>query len=244
MRTADLEPRAHLWRSAALCLVRAIGSTQVSAGVERTCAVLGALTIAGCGSLTSFHTAETLPCGDWQVQAALGAGSYRDEPFDTRTPAAHAELSARVGLTDDTELGAKLYTLGAELSARHRLRRPAGARGLSLAAHTSFGGVRSRGEGSLPEMILVQARLGGLATWRSGPHLAWTLGAIGTGSLFVPAGGGHATGTLLGGVANLDWRFAARWHLLPELSLHRSLTGEVPVDGAVAMAGLAVAWDL
>lgn len=215
-----------------------------TAGLERTCAALGALTAAACGSLTSYHTAETLPCGAWQAQAALGAGSYRDQPFDTNTPTAHAELAARVGITDELELGAKLYTLGAEFSARHRLRRPAGMRGLSLAAHASLGGVRSRGEGSLPEMILGQARLGMLGTWRSSPHLAWTLGAIGTGSLYVPAGGGHATGTLLGSVANLDWRFAARWHLLPELSLHRSVTGEVPVDGSVVMAGLAVAWDL
>lgn len=215
-----------------------------TADLERPCAVLGALTIAACGSLTSYHTAETLPCGTWQVQAAIGAGSYRDEPFGTNTPTAHAELSARVGLTDDTELGAKLYTLGAELGARHRLRRRASARGMSLAVHASLGGVRSRGEGSLPEMILGQARLGMLATWRSSPRLAWTFGGIGTGSLFLPAGGGHATGTLLGGVANLDWRFAARWHLIPELSLHRSLAGDVPVDGSVAMAGLAVAWDL
>lgn len=200
--------------------------------------------LAACGSVTTYQTAETLPCGRWQVQAALAAGSYRDEPFDTRTPTAQVEVAAKVGLTDDLELGAKLYSLGAESSLRYRLLRPRDARGLSVAALAAVGGVRSRGEGSLPEMILTQARVGGLATWRTSGRVAWTLGALGTGSLFVPAGGGHATGLLLGGVANLDWRFATRWHLVPELSLHRTAMGEVPVDGAVAVAGVAVAWDL
>lgn len=213
----------------------------------RRAAALVLLTTAasGCGSLTSFHTAETLPCGRWQAQAALAAGRYRDEPFATQTPTAQLELAARVGLTDELELGGKLYTFGAEASLRYRvLRSPAPTRGRSLAIAASVGGVRSRGEGSLPEMILGQTRLGLLGTWRSSPRLAWTLGALGTGSLFVPAGGGHATGLLLGGVANLDWRFAARWHLVPELALHRALAGEVPVDGSVAVAGVAVAWDL
>lgn len=219
---------------------------ELSGAGGRAALALVAAALAACGSLTGYHTAETLPCGRWQAQAALTAGSYRDEPFATQTPTGQLELAAKVGLTDELELGGKLYTVGAEVSLKRRLLRPGPAltRGLSIAALASAGGVRTRGEGSLPEMILGQARLGALGTWRSSPRLAWTLGALGTGSLFVPAGGGHATGFLLGGVANLDWRFTARWHLIPELSLHRTLAGEVPVDGSVVMAGLAVAWDL
>lgn len=206
-----------------------------------------AVAAAGCGSVTSYHSAETLPRGRWHLQAALSAGAYKDTPQQSQTPSAQLELSARVGVASHTDLGVKLYTLGAEASARHRLFDGTAAgrrRGFAVALTAAAGGVRTSGQGSLPELDLLQARAGVFATFRRTSCLTFTVGAVTTGSLLVPAGGGHATGLLGGGVVNLDWQLSQRWHLVPELSIHRSLTGEVPVDGAVAQAGVALGFDL
>ena len=207
---------------------------------------LAGAALAACGTVTTYQSAETLPCGSWHLSAAVSGGQYKDEPQQTRTPSLTAELSGRVGLTDDTEVTLKLYTLGAQAGLRHRIfdgadggRRP----GWSLAVLAAVGGVRTSGQGSLPEMILAQASAGALATRRTSAHLSWTLGALATGSLFVPAGGGHATGWLAGAMLGADWRFAARWHLVPELSLHRTVAGEVPVDGSVGQLGLSIGRD-
>ncbi len=48
---------------------------------------------------------------------------------------------------------------------------------------------------------------------------------------------------MLGAFGGFDWRFGARWHLIPELTLHRSVAGDVPVDGTVGELGAAFARD-
>ena len=66
------------------------------------------------------------------------------------------------------------------------------------------------------------------------------MGPVVTAGLFVPAGGGHATGILIGGVASAERRFAGAWQVVPELSVHTTAAGDVPVDGAVLVVGAAV----
>ena len=57
---------------------------------------------------------------------------------------------------------------------------------------------------------------------------------------FAPWAGGHAEGLLLGGFANAAWRFGGCWQVVPELSLHVTAAGEVPVRGTVAQLGVAI----
>lgn len=197
------------------------------------------LALAACGTVTTYQSADTLPPGRWQGMAAAGVGSFDDRPQNTRTPTANAELGARYGVADDFDVGAKLYTFGAEASARWRL-----ARGTwSWALLGAIDGVRTNESPGLTEAWLAQLRLGAVATRRTSPRFGWNFGPVVTGSLFEPAGGGHATGVMLGAFAGFDWQFGERWHLVPELSLHRTLAGDVPVDGTVAMLGAAFARD-
>jgi len=193
-----------------------------------------ALALAGCGSVTSYQSADTLPRGHWQAMAALGTGVYSDTPQETRTPTATGELGVRVGIAGDTDVGLKLFALGIEASIRHRVLHTS-TWSLALLGATSYG--------KTDTMILGQARLGGVATRRYSPAFSLSTGLASTGSLFVPAGGGTATGVLVGAYGSLDWRFTARWHLVPELSLHRTVHGDVPVDGAVAQLGVAILRD-
>lgn len=200
-----------------------------------------ALALAGCGSYTTYQSAEPLPRGRWQGATALGAGAFADRPGDTRTPSLHVEVAARRGVGAGTDVGLKLYALGVEASVRHRLH--ATAAGWSVAALGALGGVRTTGRGSLPDALSGHARATAAVTRRTSPRRAWSFGPVVTASLYLPAAGGHATGLLAGAFGNLSWSFGGCWHLVPELSVHRTLHGDVPVDGAVVQAGVGVARD-
>jgi hypothetical protein len=193
----------------------------------------------GCGSLTTYQSADTLPPGQWQVMVAADTGVYRDDEQQTRTPTATGELGVRRGIAEHTDIGLKLYGVGIEASVRHRI-----ATGTwSWALLGAIGGVQLAERAAVSASALGQLRVGAVATQRRSPKLSWSIGPSVTGSLFVPAGGGHATGLLVGGFVGLDRRLGASWHFIPELSLHRTVAGDVPVQGAVAMLGAALAKD-
>jgi hypothetical protein len=107
----------------------------------------------------------------------------------------------------------------------------------------SLGGSITDETSATGEGGLTQLRLGAVATRRRSERWAWNLGGIATTSLWRPSGGGTAIGELIGGFAGVDWRFGTCWHLVPEVSLHITAAGDVPVDGAVLMFGTALARD-
>jgi hypothetical protein len=69
------------------------------------------------------------------------------------------------------------------------------------------------------------------------------MGPMTTFSLLRPAGGGTAGGALFGGFVGFDWKLGNKWHLVPELSLHFTVAGDVPVHGSVGMLGTALMRD-
>jgi hypothetical protein len=195
--------------------------------------------LAACGSLTTYQSADTLPRGRWQVMAALGAGAFNDTPQETKTPTVTFELAARRGIGEDTDVGLKLYTIGIETSIRHRVSHGT----WSWALLASLGGTITDEDSVTGEGGLTQLRLGAVATRRRTATWAWNVGPTMTYSLWRPSGGGIAGGGLVGAFAGFDWRFGGSWHLVPELSLHITAAGDVPVDGAVVLLGAALARD-
>jgi len=109
----------------------------------------------------------------------------------------------------------------------------------------ALGGVRTRQQLETTDAFTAHLRVAAAITRRLRPRFALTFGPALTGSLFVPAGGGSAAGLLLGAFGNAEWSFGetARWHLMPEISVHGSVAGDVPVEGAVVMGGLAFSRD-
>ncbi len=205
----------------------------------RTLAPSAALLLAACGSLTTYQSADTVPRGRWQGMLATGIGAFADRPQQTAIPTATFELAARRGIGDDTDLGVKLYTAGVEASIRHRLTRGT----WSWALLGAIGGARTHADSPTSDAVLTQLRLGAVATFRRSSTWAWNVGPTTAFSLWRPAGGGTAGGALVGAFAGFDWRFGARWHLIPELSLHVTAAGDVPVDGSVLLLGAGVARD-
>lgn len=198
-------------------------------------AALAALA-AGCGSLSTYRTAEPIGPGRWQVDVAADVGAFTDRAQDTRTPAAHLEVAVRRGLGADTDATVKLYVPGVELGVQRRLAR--GRWQWALAG--AIGGERTTAAAGTTDALTAHLRLTALATRRTSRAWAFTVGPVATGGLFVPAGGGHATGLLLGGFASAARRFARCWEVVPELSVHRTVAGEVPVAGGVLQLGAAI----
>jgi hypothetical protein len=193
--------------------------------------------VAGCGSFTTYQTAEPLPRGTWQGAVALGPGLFRDDPGESKLPTIHTELAARRGVGADTDVGFKLYLLGWEASVRHRFLATDG--GWSIAALFAVGGLRSKGDDNpMPDALEGHVRATTAFTRRTSNKWAWSFGPVATGSLFLPAAGGHATGVLAGAFGNVEWAFGRKWRLMPELSVHRTVSGDVPVDGVVVELGV------
>jgi hypothetical protein len=202
-------------------------------------ALVTCASLAACGSVTTYQSADVLPRGKWQGMIATSAGGLTDKPQEANTPTATFEIAARVGLGADTDVGLKLYTLGIETSVRHRLSEGR----WSWALLGSLGGVITNEDSPTGRAGLTQIRFGAVATKRRSPCLAWNMGPMTTFSILRPAGGGTASGALIGGFFGLDWRFGTKWHLIPEVSLHVTAAGEVPVSGTVGMIGTALSRD-
>jgi hypothetical protein len=211
---------------------------QTSSTSSMRIAVLSLL-LAACGSVTTYQSADTLPRGTWQAMVATGVGSFSDEPQETKVPTFTAELAVRRGIGEDTDVGFKLYTAGIEASIRHRIKRGV----WSWALLGSIGGMITNAESPVGEGGLTQLRVGSVATKRRSTNWAWNMGPTVALSLLRLSGGGTATGALFGGFFGFDWRFGNHWHLVPEVSLHVTAAGDVPVDGAVFLLGSAIARD-
>ncbi len=190
----------------------------------------------GCGSLTTYRTAEPIPRGRWQVDVAADVGVFADREQETRIPGGHVEVALRHGLGRATDATLKLYVPGVELGLQRRV-----ATGRwQWAIAVAVGGERTTSGAGTTDAIHGHLRLTALATRRTSPAWAFTVGPIATAGLFVPAGGGHATGLLLGGFASVARTFARCWQVIPELSLHVTAAGEVPVRGTVVQVGAAL----
>ncbi|MEZ4365233.1 MAG: hypothetical protein R2939_02960 [Kofleriaceae bacterium] len=201
---------------------------------------LASLAAAGCGTLTSYQSAEPVEPGRWRVAAALTGGGFADREQASRLPFAQAELEVRRGVAEDTDVGLKLYTVGAEVSGRHRLR--AGRWQWAMAG--AVGGIRNRDRALVTDGLLLHARATTIATRRTSARWAFSAAPTLTLSRYWFDGGGAASGLLLGATANAERRLGARWRLVPELGVHATVAGEVPLVGFVGHLGVGVAVDL
>lgn len=197
---------------------------------------LALLAVAGCGSLTTYRTAEPIARGRWQVDVAADVGVFADREQATKVPAGHVEVAVRRGLGHATDATLKVYAPGAELGVQRRI--ATGPWQWAVAA--AIGGEHTTSGAGTTDAISGHLRVTALATRRTSPAWAFTVGPVATAGVFVPAGGGHATGLLLGGFASAARTFGRCWMVIPELSLHVTAAGEVPVKGSILQLGAAV----
>ena len=199
-----------------------------------------ALGAAACGTFTSYQTAEPVAPGRWRLAGAITAGQFRDLEQASQTPTTQLELELRRGVHPRGDVGLKLYTVGAELSTRWRVSDGPWA----WALLGSLASVRNQDRALVADGLLAQARLGAVTTRRTSRRWAFSVGPSLTAARYWFDGGGRASGLLGGVTGNVSWSFSRRWHLIPEVGLHATLRGDVPVDGLVGYLGVGVGVDL
>jgi len=202
-------------------------------------ALAAALLLAGCPSVSTLHRADPVKPGRWELGAGVDGLLLRDVPQDTRAPSGQALVTARRGLFPDLDAGFRLYTAGLDASVRWRFFRGSTWR---VAVIPTLGSAKTAESQTTTEAWHLFAQLPVVFTrdlrrdWTlsCGPRLLW--------GLYYPEGGGHAQGTMLGAFVNVEYALSSRWTLVPELSLHRTIHGEVPVDGFVLHLGAGLLW--
>ncbi len=202
-------------------------------------ACVAALLFTGCPSVSTLHRADPVMPGRWELGAGVDGLLLRDLPQDTRSPSGQALVTARRGLFEDLDAGLRLYTVGLDASVRWRFYRGATWR---VAAIPTLGTAKTAESQTTTNAWHLFAQLPVVFTrdlnrdWSlsCGPRVVW--------GLYYPEGGGNAQGTMLGGFVNLEYALSPRWAIVPELSFHRTIHGEVPADGFVLHLGAGLLW--
>ncbi len=194
-----------------------------------------ACALAGCPSTSLFRTAEPVAKGQWQITLAAAGGGLSDRESGASSVTGIAELGVRRGLTDDVDVGVKLYTFGLAANATLRwLHR--GAWSASIAPELSI--ARTPRNATTTNALDLFAAVNAPVTWRASETWALTLGpSLGTGA-YMPEAGGVAGGFWLGAVANVEAHVSRRWWLVAEVNGYNVVVGDVPLRGGFITAGL------
>ena len=217
-------------------------------------AALPALALgAGCPSFTTMGSARTLPARHVQAWLAPGYTTLHDfqrdsgshEPVAIALP--NVEVGARLGVTDEVEVGGKLWLYGAELDGKFAILRPARpedgvavsvAPGVSHMRLDAGSGTTSASYTWIHLPVLVGFPLEGGSELTLGPRI----------SDLIVTGGGTTQGAIwVGGSVGLAWRLGPWFRLLPEVSMAYPVAGlgtptgtalDLKPRGAVTQVGL------
>lgn len=195
--------------------------------------------LTGCPSVSTLHRADPVKPGRWELGAGADGLILRDVPQDTRSPSGQALITARYGLLEDLDAGLRLYTFGLDASVRWRFFRGSTWR---VAAIPTLGSSKTAESGSTTNAWHLFAQLPVVFTRDLGPDWTLSCGPRLVWGLYYPETGGYAQGTMLGAFVNVEYAINARWAVVPELSFHRTVHGDVPVDGFVLALGAGLLW--
>lgn len=212
-------------------------------------AILGAALLGGCASFSTMSTARTVPRDTTQMWVAPEIVGMT---FDTGSPPERQsfsvpqfELGFRRGVTDDVELGAKLWLLGAALESKVQVvRAESQDSGIDVAIAPSVGwlGFNSGDGGGNFNVLTGYLSIPIGFNVPGGSQLVVTPKAIYQRYMASGDGGGSAGLMFLGGSLGYAWKLGTMY-VLPEISLMQPVinpsTSEViRYDGFVFQGGL------
>jgi hypothetical protein len=200
-----------------------------------TPAVLGA-----CAAMSTRQSADPVPAGSWQVSAGVDGVLYRDTEQQLTTPALQVEVGARRGVSENVDVGARVYIQGVEAGVKWRFYK----RDWSIAVAPSLAASRTRDTQLTVDALYLFGHVPLLLGYRLSRSEMLNFGPRAMVGYFLPATGGHSQGASLGAFFNLDVRAGETWHLFPEAVVFHSVAGDVPIRGWIGQAGLGVAKDL
>jgi hypothetical protein len=209
--------------------------------LELTLAIAAGALVCGCPPTSLYRTAEPVARGETQLSLGGAFASYRDVEYDSRVPAALVELGGRHGISENADVGVRLVPVGLDVSATLRFLHRGG---WSLAVAPQLTGLRTPRTGLSTNAIHAFGMATGLATYRWSRSWAFTFGPSVGGGFYWPEAGGSVGGAWVGTFVNVETRLGERWWLVPEVGIHGVFTGEVPVRGSFAHAGLGLRFQL
>lgn len=229
--------------------------TVVNRGVLVAGLVVIAVALTGCPSLSTMQTPRTVPLG--QVRFGLGleavgikTASRTDSNGNTQAATSvtlpQFEFSARYGLTDNLDIGGKLYLIGAELGLKYQFAR--GGLDMALAPAASYISLSSSSSDSsgnsssssvsvayLHLPLLLGFNVNDKVTLSFGPKLLYAI-VSGTVSSTSDTASATTSGLWLGGYVSVPLKVGQAFWIAPEINVYRPLKEDVFIyQGGLAL---------
>jgi hypothetical protein len=201
---------------------------------------LALVLLAGCPSLSTMQTPSTVPKNQVRFGFGLEGVGYSETSGSVTAP--QMELSARYGVTDEIDVGGKLYFLGAEVGAKYQAVRgqvdvaiaPALSY-ISISATASDGSDSKFSVAYLHLPILIGLNVNDRLTLGFGPKLMYVL-ASGSASSGMEASSVTSDGIMTGGYGQIAFRVGDAFWLAPEINVYKPFTENA--KGVVYQGGL------
>src|SRR4051812_22691591 len=214
--------------------------------VSRIALILGSgivsLALTGCPSLSTMQTPRTVPQG--QVRLGLGFEAVgikpparTDSSTGTTTPSQSVtfpqfELTLRYGVTDNLDIGGKLYLIGAEAGLKYQfLRGPLDVAIAPAASYISIGSSSGDSSSSISATYLHLPVLFGLNINENvaisfGPKFLYTIASVTAGDTSDRASAA-TSGLWVGGYVSLPLKVGHAFWVAPEINVYRPLKEDV-----------------
>lgn len=210
---------------------------------------LALLVLTGCPSLSTMQTPATVPRNELRYGVGVeGVGySKKDSAGVTSTASVpQFEFSVRYGVTDNVDVGAKLYLIGAEVGGKYEFVKgdfeAAVAPAVSYISVTLSGSDAGGGDSKLSVAYLHVPLLLGYKLADSfgiafGPKALYAI-ATGSASSSMSQSSATSSGLMAGGFASLQLRLGKAFWIAPELNVYKPFTAGA--TGVIWQGGLAL----
>jgi hypothetical protein len=199
------------------------------------------LVMTGCPSLSTMQTPSTVPKGEVRFGIGLEGVGYSETKSSGSTDSValpQFEFSARYGVTDDIDIAAKLYLLGAEVGGKYQFLKgdfeAAVAPAVSYISFSAGGDSFSTTYLHLP--LLLGYKLSSSFELAFGPKLLYSI-VSGTSSDSTQSAA-TSSGFMAGGFGSLQLKVGKGFWLAPEINVYKPFISGV--TGVFWQGGLAL----
>jgi len=190
---------------------------------------LALLVLSGCPSLSTMQTPSTVPKGELRYGVGLEGVGYSetksgDGPSTVSLP--QFEVNARYGITDNIDIGAKAYLIGAEVGGKYQFAK--GTFEAAVAPAVSYISINSSDAGNSDSLSVAYLHLPLLLGYKVTDWLEFAFGpkalyaiATGTASDSTNQSSATSSGFMAGGFASIQLRIGKAFWLAPEINVYK-----------------------
>lgn len=207
---------------------------------------LAFLVMTGCPSLSTMQTPATVPKGEVRFGAGLESVGFSEKDSTgttSTTTVPQFEFNARYGVTDNIDIGAKLYLVGLEVGGKYQFAK--GDFEAAIAPAVSYISVTVSDNGNNDTLRVAYLHLPLLLGYKLtdsfelafGPKVLYAI-ATGTASSSTSQSSATSSGFMAGGFASIQLRLGKAFWLAPEINVYKPFTEGA--SGVIWQGGLAL----